>query len=127
MGGKFADEVASALQLPSKSFSLKEVWEKQPPEDAGHQSLEEHMIKATQDMWYDDYHAFDNFRDKYWADHQRAPYVTPPTRAAWNFGKTISRPDRDDAALSTVAYESKITQKEEHLPFVVGVMGVPGM
>ncbi|KAI4232696.1 MAG: hypothetical protein LQ349_004846 [Xanthoria aureola] len=122
-------------------------------------------------MWYDDYHAFDDFRAKYWADNKKAPYITPPTRAAWDFGGTISKADRDDAArkvqvfrswfrerffeggrplfimpientapryrdnppghiisfqLSTVAYFSKITQKEEHLPFVVGVMGVPG-
>lgn len=123
MGGKLADEIASALRLPSKDFSLKEVWEKQPPEDAGHQSMEEYMIKvssrhvskrffllnetqATQDMWYDDYHAFDDFRDKYWAENERAPYVTPPTREAWKCGSIISRPDRDDAARKVQVFRS---------------------
>lgn len=47
MGGKFADEVASALQLPLQNFSLEEAWERQPPEDAGLQSLEEYMIKVS--------------------------------------------------------------------------------
>lgn len=32
----------------------------------------------------------------------------------------------DDLAVSTITYKSKITQREEHLPFVLGVMGVPG-
>ena len=54
--------------------------------------------QATQDMWYDDYHAFDDFRAKYWAENKKAPYITPPTRAAWDFGKSISKADRDDAA-----------------------------
>ncbi|KAI4264251.1 MAG: hypothetical protein L6R42_000633, partial [Xanthoria sp. 1 TBL-2021] len=106
MAGKFADEIASTLQLPSSSFSLYDVWGKQPPEDAGQQSLEDYMIKATQDMWYNDYHAFDHFRDKYWADYHRALYITPPTRAAWNFGKTISRSDRDKAARKVQVFRS---------------------
>lgn len=54
--------------------------------------------QATKDMWYDDYHAFDEFRDKYWAQHQRAPYISPPTRAAWDSCKNISKSDRDEAA-----------------------------
>lgn len=57
-------------------------------------------------MWYDDYHAFDDFQDKYWAKYQRAPYVTPPTRAAWNFSKTISKSDRDEAARKVQVFRS---------------------
>lgn len=55
-------------------------------------------LQATQDMWYDDYHAFDDFRAKYRAANKKAPYITPPTRAAWDFGKTVSKSDRDDTA-----------------------------
>ncbi|KAL8658104.1 MAG: hypothetical protein Q9226_001282 [Calogaya cf. arnoldii] len=106
MAGKFADETASTLHLPLRTFSLKELWAKEPPEDAGDQSLDDYMLKATQNMWLDDYHAFDDFRHKYWAEHRRAPYLTPPTRAAWDFGKTISRPDRDDAARKVQVFRS---------------------
>ena len=49
-------------------------------------------------MWYDDYHAFDDFRDKYWAKYQKAPYISPPTRASWNSCKSILRTERDEAA-----------------------------
>lgn len=49
-------------------------------------------------MWYDDYHAFDEFREEYWAKHQNAPYITPPTRAAWDSCKSILKADRDEAA-----------------------------
>ncbi|KAL8949128.1 MAG: hypothetical protein Q9222_004739 [Ikaeria aurantiellina] len=106
MGCKFADELASALRLSSENFSLGEAWKRQPPEDAGHQSLEDYMINATQDIWYDDYHAFDDFRDKYWAKYQKVPYITPPTRAAWDFGKNISKHDRDDAARKVQVFRS---------------------
>lgn len=30
------------------------------------------------------------------------------------------------SAVSSIPYNSKITQEEEHLPFAVGIMGVPG-
>ncbi|KAL8867069.1 MAG: hypothetical protein Q9174_005901, partial [Haloplaca sp. 1 TL-2023] len=105
-GSQFAGELASALQIPSETFSLKEDWKREPPQEANQQSLEEFMLKATQDMWYDDYHAFDDFRDKFWMEHQRAPYVTPPTREAWNFGSTISKSDRDDAARKVMVFRS---------------------
>lgn len=47
MGLKFADEIKSALRLSLRSFSLNDMWEEQPPEDAGHQSLEEYMTKVS--------------------------------------------------------------------------------
>ncbi|KAL8846996.1 MAG: hypothetical protein Q9221_007952 [Calogaya cf. arnoldii] len=106
MADQFADEIASTLHLPLRTFSLKDLWAKKPPEDAGHQSLDDYMLKATQDMWYDDYHAFDDFRDRYWAEHQQAPYITPPTRAAWDFCKSISRSERDDAARTVQIFRS---------------------
>ncbi|KAL8903055.1 MAG: hypothetical protein Q9207_004187 [Kuettlingeria erythrocarpa] len=96
MAKKFANEVALALRIPLKSFSLKEMWERNPPEDASDQSLEKYMIKAN--MWFDDYHAFDDFRQQHWEQYHKAPYLTPPTRVAWDFGKSIAESDRDEAA-----------------------------
>ena len=49
-------------------------------------------------MWYDDYHAFDEFREEYWAKHQKAPYINLPTRAAWDSCISILKTDRDEAA-----------------------------
>ena len=93
---------------------MKALWDYHPPEDAGHQSLDEYMLKAspalckltqvlnfaqaTQDMWYDDYHAFDDFRELYRATYHKAPYLTPPTRAAWASCASITRSERDEAA-----------------------------
>ena len=68
-------------------------------------------LQATQDMWYDDYHAFDDFRAKYWAENKKAPYITPPTRAAWDFGKTISKADRDDAARKVQVFRSWFSER----------------
>ena len=49
-------------------------------------------------MWYDDYHAFDDFRELYRTTYRKAPYLTPPTRAAWSSCASITRSDRDEAA-----------------------------
>ncbi|KAL8671103.1 MAG: hypothetical protein Q9168_004385, partial [Polycauliona sp. 1 TL-2023] len=106
LGMEFAQEIALALKLPFKQFSLSQSWQRCPPEDADHGPLEEYMLKATQDMWYDDYHAFDDFRDQHWAKFRKAPYLTPPTRAAWESGKTISKPDRDEAARKVHVFRS---------------------
>jgi hypothetical protein len=99
--------------LQHVEISFNEKWQEKPPEDAGQLSLNHYMIKvsttqrlklyyltlnqATQDMWYDDYHAFDEFRDEYWAKHQRSPYISPPTHAAWNSCKSILKTNRDEA------------------------------
>lgn len=57
-------------------------------------------------MWYDDYHAFDDFRDTYWAKHQRAPYISPPTRAFWDSCKRILKTERDEASRRTDVFRS---------------------
>ncbi|KAL8793902.1 MAG: hypothetical protein Q9195_003521 [Heterodermia aff. obscurata] len=110
----FAHEIASFLKLPYREYSMKEVWQSHPPEDAGDQSLDEYMLKAsaapsmfaTKDMWYDDYHAFDEFRELYWAKYKKAPYLTPPTRAAWSSCKSIPLSDRDEAARRVQVFRS---------------------
>ena len=58
-------------------------------------------------MWYDDYHAFDEFRERYGAKTQKVPYVTPPTRAAWESCKHISKADRDEAARRIRIFRSR--------------------
>ena len=113
IANKFAQEIASLLNLPRREYSMKERWQSHPPEDAGHQSLDEYMLKAspalhklsqmlnftqaTQDMWYDDFHAFDYFRELYWATYRRGPYLTPPVHAAWASCASITRSERDEA------------------------------
>jgi hypothetical protein len=39
--------------------------------------------QATTGIWYDFYHAFDEFRDKHWKKFGSAPYVSPPVRKNW--------------------------------------------
>ncbi|KAL9613024.1 MAG: hypothetical protein Q9167_002414 [Letrouitia subvulpina] len=94
---KFVEEMEAALDLQRQEISFKEQWQRRPPWDAGDESLYDYMIKATQDMWYDDYHQFDSFCAEYWAKFQKAPYVNPPTRASWESCKSISKTDRDEA------------------------------
>lgn len=47
MAHKFALEIESALGLKRTEFSLKEKWQTSPPEDAGRQSLDDYMTKAS--------------------------------------------------------------------------------
>ena len=48
----FAHEIASELGLRCTRFSLKEEWERNPPEDAGLKSLNDYMIKvSTINIW----------------------------------------------------------------------------
>ncbi|KAI9685646.1 MAG: hypothetical protein M1820_010755 [Bogoriella megaspora] len=93
---KFTLDLQSVLGVQLIEFSLKHEWQRTPPEDAGDQSLDDYMLKAY--MWYDDYHAFDDFQEVFWAKHQRAPYLTPPTREAWDSCKIISKASGDEAA-----------------------------
>ena len=62
------------------------------------------IAQATKDMWYDDYHAFGDFRSLYRATYQKAPYITPPTRAAWSSCASITRPERDEAARRVLVF-----------------------
>ena len=121
IGYNFLLEIGSCLQLQHEEFSFKEKWRRKAPTDAGRLSLNDYMIKvmilsswalsanhfqATQDMWYDDYQAFDYFLKQYWAKHQRAPYISPPTHAAWESGKTIVKPDWDEAVRKIDVFRS---------------------
>ncbi|KAG8527758.1 uncharacterized protein KY384_007912 [Bacidia gigantensis] len=95
---KFMVTMTTRLDVKRSEFSLQEEWKKSPPPEAGGSSLDDYMLKATQDMWYDDYHAFDEFRERYWAENERAPYITPPTRSSWESCASIQKADRDEAA-----------------------------
>ncbi|KAL8747066.1 MAG: hypothetical protein Q9190_001005 [Brigantiaea leucoxantha] len=69
---KFVEEMEAALDLQRQEVSFKEQWQWKPPQDAGNLSLYDYMIRATQDMWYDDYHQFDGFREEHWTDRDEA-------------------------------------------------------
>ena len=103
---KFVASLENGLDLRATEISFREKWQQAPPQDAGNLSLYDYMLKATQDMWYDDYHEFDQFRHDYWAKYQRAPYLTPPTRASWEACSKISKSDRDEAARKMHVFRS---------------------
>lgn len=180
------------LGLKHHNVSIAQEWDRNPPKEAGKSPLLGYILDATKWMWYDDYHAFDDFREKYWQMNSKAAYVSPPTRDAWEDSKTITKAQREEAVerirvfrewfrqniiesdkghtililpvenvyaryrdehprfqrppvgmhnlllapvleapevvvpIGQIPYASKVTQREEQLPFVVGVMGLPG-
>ncbi|KUJ08791.1 amidase signature enzyme [Mollisia scopiformis] len=188
---KFVHDMEFHLNLKHKQVSFKGKWELEPPIEAEGKSLDAYMLDATEDMWYDDYHAFDDFRERYYSKYQKPPYVSPPTHKAWESCKPITKSQRDEAVrrlgifrtwfrksiinaeydnamvvlpienvypryrdephnfqrppvgvhnvllaslngapelvvpVGHVPYYSKITQREEQLPYVVGLMTLP--
>ena len=52
-----------------------------------------------------------------------APALMVPSQYIGILG---SGPDLITSVVSTVSYKSKITEREEQLPFAVAIMGVPG-
>ena len=106
MALQFVADLEHSLNVRMTEVSFREEWQKAPPQDAGDMSLHDYMIKATQDMWYDDYHQFDEFRHEHWVQYQQAPYLTPPTWASWEDCSKISRSDRDEAVRKIHVFRS---------------------
>ncbi len=47
------------------------------------QNVSAHSIQVPGDLWYDGYHALDDFREQYERKYNKKPYVSPVVRNDW--------------------------------------------
>lgn len=99
---QFAADLESSLGVTLQKMSFNDLWDADPPREAGEASLQQYMKdvgccartrrqqlkrltwKASRNsFFYDDYHNFDNFREDYQREFSKAPYVSPPVRWQW--------------------------------------------
>ena len=134
----FISDLEACLKLNCQEVSFTAEWARKPPKEAGLESLDDFMkdvnipymdsviclqVQASKNsFWYDDYHAFDKFREDYWKKHQKSPYVSPPVRAQWSVhshrppsyysrscreaAKNITKAERDEAIHRLLVYRA---------------------
>ncbi|OCL12401.1 amidase signature enzyme [Glonium stellatum] len=101
----FTSELEAFLGLHRKDISFAAEWATSPPEEAGLESLDDFTKKASRDsFWYDDYHAFDKFREDCWKKYQKSPYISPPVRVQWEAARNITKAERDEAIRRLLIY-----------------------
>ncbi|RSL62726.1 hypothetical protein CEP53_004672 [Fusarium sp. AF-6] len=124
----FAEVLQTELNVSLEELSFKHLWNDSPPSEANCMSLSAFINPATASLAYDVYHHCDDFRAK-------------------ELGKTISKEERDEGfrnidtytnhgtvlqspvlavPIAEIPYHSRITEKEERMPFAVAIMGTPG-
>ncbi len=101
----FVEDLESALGVKRIVLSLAEEWESSGPENLAKQGLQDYMqnvctslpnhptshldlVQApTHAFFYDLYHDFDSFRERFGAEYHKAPYVSPMLRWRWLVSK----------------------------------------
>lgn len=96
----FVKDLESLLGVNKTEMSFAEEWTSSAPGNLAGQSLQHFMENApTHAFFYDLYHNFDDFRAKYYAKFDKAPYISPMLRWRWNIAKDLTHSQRDDAIL----------------------------
>ncbi|RDA84412.1 hypothetical protein CP532_2912 [Ophiocordyceps camponoti-leonardi (nom. inval.)] len=83
--------------LKVNRVNMTATWAKNPPTEAGGQSLHAYIKdSAFRSFCYDFYHEYDNFRNAYRESHQKPPYAEATTKYRWEVGKNVSKQQYDD-------------------------------
>jgi hypothetical protein len=97
---QFTTDLEKTLAKKANKVSFEEDWAANPPAEANGIGLQEYMkpvslsldlckqavdscIKAISNIWYEDYHHFDEFRQRHWELFDKAPYLDPVVNAKW--------------------------------------------
>ncbi|KAG4439241.1 hypothetical protein IFR05_005279 [Cadophora sp. M221] len=83
-------------------------------------------LKFVEDLEYDFYHAFDDFRDKHWETFGSAPYVSPPVRKNWELQSTITKSAREESVNRLLIYREWfkarfVSNQDDHPLFVLPI------
>ncbi|KIN00679.1 hypothetical protein OIDMADRAFT_124456, partial [Oidiodendron maius Zn] len=109
---QFAADLESSLGVTLQKISFDDLWDADPPREAGATSLQQYMKDASRNsFFYDDYHNFDNFREDYQREFSKAPYVSPPVRWQWELAASISKAERDVAVNRLAVYRKWFSEK----------------
>jgi len=120
---EFTRDVEEYLGVKHEKLSFNDEWFKSPADEANGLSLDEYMKDVPNDLWYDGYHALDDFREKYQTKHGKNPYVSPVVRGDWADAKTITKAARDVAverlAIHREWFLNKVMASNTHNTIVI--------
>ncbi|KAE9372706.1 amidase signature enzyme [Stipitochalara longipes BDJ] len=94
---EFTRDLEDFLGVKQVKVAFEEEWTKSPPEDARGQARDDYMKTVPNDLWYDGYHALDDFRERYEKKYNKKPYVSPVVRGDWEQEVSITKSARDEA------------------------------
>ncbi|KAI1110106.1 amidase signature domain-containing protein [Nemania sp. NC0429] len=95
MNEEFLAAMESVLGVKHKKVCLANMWKESPPAAAGGKSISEFLENTGfWPMYYDNYHAFDDFREGYQKSFGKPVYVSPPQRWKWDLGSKITPEQR---------------------------------
>ncbi|ATY58573.1 Amidase signature domain [Cordyceps militaris] len=80
----------TALGIKAVRLSLAETWTRNPPHEAGKQTLDDYLGTAAYDAFcYDFYHNYDDFRATFKTKFGAAPYAEPNVAEQWSNGAKV--------------------------------------
>ncbi|KAK5701707.1 hypothetical protein LTR97_004525 [Elasticomyces elasticus] len=80
----FTADLEKTLEAQAEIVSFEEDWAANPPAEANGLGLQEYMTPGVNNIWYDDYHNADAFREQHWKLFDKAPYIDPFVTAKWS-------------------------------------------
>ncbi|KAF5023188.1 hypothetical protein F66182_4742 [Fusarium sp. NRRL 66182] len=96
--GSFAMNLGEILRVEPAYIHLATVWDMNPPPEAEQKGLEEYMQYAYFWLWYyENYHAFKDFRTEYQQKFYKKPFIDPTLQEFWDQCKLVTRAQYHEA------------------------------
>ncbi|RMJ08483.1 hypothetical protein CDV36_011904 [Fusarium kuroshium] len=137
----FAQALRAELNVFLEALSYEDIWNDSPPSEAHGMPLPAFINPATASLAYDVYHHCDDFRTKELGKTISKEERDKGFRNIDTYRK-FKRPPQDGihalaiapvlqspvlaVPIAEIPYHSRITEKEERMPFAVAIMGTPG-
>ncbi|GAB1319268.1 hypothetical protein MFIFM68171_09478 [Madurella fahalii] len=89
---RFIGLLEEFLGVEKTSFSLAEIWKKNPPVEANGKSFEDYTVKTGYNLFYHGiYHEYDAFRENHFKKFGTKVYVSPSMQWRWDRGAEVTR------------------------------------
>ncbi|KAF1739803.1 Outer envelope protein 64, chloroplastic [Beauveria bassiana] len=108
--GEFVAAWEKALGIKADNISLVDAWAKNPPSEAGKQTLHDYLGHAAYySFCHDFYHNYDEFRSAFKTKFGEAPYLEPNVAEEWAIGaKTDGRAAAKRLAVFSAWFDKNI-------------------
>lgn len=94
---EFVEAAEKLLKVKAEKISLADVWAKNPPSEAGKQSLDEYLGSSAYDAFCADfYHNYDEFRKAFKAKFGEEAYAEPTVAKQWANGAKVDDTAADE-------------------------------
>ncbi|KAF7512942.1 hypothetical protein GJ744_012045 [Endocarpon pusillum] len=94
---EFARDLATFLKVEVRPVSMTALWEQTTPTAANGKSLHNYLREVGANTFlYLNYHAAAGFRDQYYEEYGRKPFISPFVEWRWSIGKKYGPEDYAD-------------------------------